>query len=219
MPFSFAAAEIIQAQCFSIFDTIPTMSNIQLARLRAAIDGLGPDPAGLEAAVTGEVSRTEGIIMATHEIRAQNDLAMAVMPLLGPEAPKGAEAVAALLEPLLAAQRTFAADARAACSRPDPARREALLALGAGPAAFQRFPELRTLAFRAATSVQAVRIAITLQERRAETGSYPEVLPANLEDPSSGKEFKYERSGTGMRKDDSGVILTAPDGTVYRLRS
>ncbi|NUN50936.1 MAG: hypothetical protein HUU15_19180, partial [Candidatus Brocadiae bacterium] len=137
--FGLASSSILVGQAQAIFSSIPSMSPVELARLRAALDGLGPDPAGLEASVSGEVTRTEGIVVATHDIRSRNDLAMAVLPLLPPESAEGAEDVAAALEPLLAGQRQFATEVRAACSRPEPARREAIDAIGAGPAALAQF--------------------------------------------------------------------------------
>ncbi|NUN51122.1 MAG: hypothetical protein HUU15_20145, partial [Candidatus Brocadiae bacterium] len=74
------------------------------------------------------------------------------------------------------------------------------------------FPDLRAGCHRAATAVQAARIGILLREMRASAGAYPDILPAGLEDPASGREFTWRRDGAGG-------VLTAPDGTGYRLKN
>lgn len=209
--FSIAAAEILESQAKAAIENLPKLSPSQLQRLRATVEGMGPDPAGLEAAATGEVKRLEAITISAKEARAMLDLQIAGFPILGPEPVESLEGgVAAMYEVVHQAQ-DFASKVRGACSRPDEARRQDLVALQAGPGPFFSFPDLRARAFAAMTARTALRIAIKAREVRADSGSYHEEVPSGFEDPSTGRAFDYRREGRGFR-------LISPSGIEFRVR-
>ncbi len=209
--FSMASAEIIEAQARVALENLPKLSPSQLQRLRATVEGLGPDPAGLESAATGEVKRLEAITISAKEARAMLDLQIAGFPILGPEPVESLEGGVAAMYDVVHAAQDFAVKVRGACSRPDDARREDLIALQPGPGPFASFSDLRSRAFGAMTARTALRIAIKAREIRAESGSYPDAVPSGFEDPSTGRAFDYKLDGRGFR-------LTSPSGIEFRVR-
>lgn len=209
--FSMASAEIIEAQARTAIENLSKLSPSQLQRLRATVEGLGPDPAGLESAATGEVKRLEAITISAKEARAMLDLQIAGFPILGPEPVESLEGGVAAMYDVVHAAQDFAVKVRGACSRPDDARREDLVALQPGPGPFSNFAELRSRAFAAMTARTALRIAIKAREVRADSGSYPDEVPSGFEDPATGRAFDYKRDGRGFR-------LIAPSGAEFRVR-
>ncbi|MEK7470132.1 MAG: hypothetical protein AAB074_22410 [Planctomycetota bacterium] len=209
--FSMAAAEIVEAQAKSIMDTLPKLSPAQLQRLRATIEGLGPDPAGIEAAATGEATRLEAITIGAKEARALLDLQLAGFPILGPEPVESLEGGVQAMYDVVHEAQDFAAKVRGACSRPDAARREDLVALRTGPGPFSNFTDLRARSFSAMTARTALRIAMKVREVRATSGTYPEEIPTGFEDPATGREFEYKREARGFK-------LVTPSGLEFRVR-
>ena len=209
--FSMAAAEIIEAQAKAIMETLPKLTPAQLQRLRATIEGLGPDPAGLEAAASGEATRLETITIGAKEARALLDLQMAGFPILGPEPVESLEGGVDAMYAVVHEARDFAAKVRGACSRPDAARREELVALRVGPGPFVTFSDLRARSFSAMTARTALRIAMKVREVRATSGSYPEEIPTGFEDPATGRDFEYKREARGFK-------LITPSGIEFRVR-
>ncbi|MBI2919808.1 MAG: hypothetical protein HYY18_01835 [Planctomycetes bacterium] len=211
LSFGRAAAEIIRARAVETFSLLPRLTPIQAARLRAALDGLGPDPAGLESSAAGELARAEAIVFATKDIRSEIDLQIAAFPFLGPEPIESLDAATSKMYETMHAEREFAASVRSACARPDPTRAEELRRLGAGPGAFADFPALRDRALTAMTALTAARLALRLREVRAEEGAYPKDMPAGYEDPATGAAFE-------LRPDGDGFTLVSPGGEQFRLR-
>lgn len=210
VPFGVAAAEIIKSQATDVLKLLPKLSQSQAMRLRAAVDGLGPDPAGLEASATGEVARLEAVVFPAKDIRSIDDMRMAGFPILGPAGLESLELGATAMFDAKHAAEDFARKVRGACSRPAESRRDDLLALPAGPGQFSSFPDFRARAFGAMTAQTALRIALRLREARAESGSYPAAVPPGLEDPATGKPFDYK---PGPR----GFTLVAPGGETFTL--
>jgi hypothetical protein len=209
--FSMAAGEIIEAQAKAAIEGLSRLSPSQLQRLRATVEGLGPDPAGLESAATGEVKRMEAITISAKEARAMLDLQIEGFAILGPEPAESLEGGVAAMYDVVHQAQDFATKVRGACSRPDAARREDLVSLVAGPGPFSTFADLRSRAFSAMTARTALRIAIKAREMRADSGSYPEEVPSGFEDPATGREFDYKREARGFR-------LTSPSGIEFRVR-
>ncbi|MCC6737419.1 MAG: hypothetical protein IT452_00110 [Planctomycetia bacterium] len=209
--FSLAAAEILEAQTKTIAEGLPRLSPAQLQRLRATVEGLGPDPAGLESAATGEVKRLESITQGAKEAKSLLDLQISGFPILGPEPVESLEGGVAAMYDVVHEAQEFAMKVRAACSRPDEARRTDLDALPAGPGPFRDFATLRARAFGAMTARTALRIAIRLREIRADSGSYPSEVPSGLEDPATGRPFEVHLESRGFR-------LVAPSGAEFRVR-
>ncbi|KAF0240119.1 MAG: hypothetical protein FD180_5049 [Planctomycetota bacterium] len=209
--FSLAAAEIIEAQAKAILETFPKLSPTQLQRLRAAIEGLGPDPVGIEAAATGEAARLEAITIGAKEARALLDLQLAGFPILGPEPAESLEGGVEQMYAGVHAAKDFALKVRGACSRPDAARREDLIALQGGPGPFVNFADLRARSFAAMTARTALRIALKAREVRSTSGSYPEEIPSGFEDPATGRSFDYKREARGFK-------LVSPSGVEFRVR-
>lgn len=210
LDFSLAAAEILRAQGKSILETLPKLSPSQIQRLRATVEGLGPDPAGMEASVSGEAERLESITIGAKEARALLDMQMAGYAILGPEPVESLESGVTRMYDAVHAGKEFALKVRAACGRPDPSRRDDLLALD-GATTFERFGELRKRAFEAMTAKTAIQIAIRLRETRATSGNYPDEVPTGFDDPATGKPFDYKREGRGF-------VLISPGGEMFRVR-
>lgn len=209
--FSLAAAGILEAQAKAIIEGLPRLSPAQLQRLRATVEGLGPDPAGLESAATGEVRRLEAITQGAKEAKSLLDLQISGFPILGPDPVESLEGGVAEMYDVVHEAQDFALRVRAACSRPDEARRADLAALAAGPGPFRDFPTLRARAFGAMTARTALRIAIRMREIRADSGAYPADVPSGFEDPATGRPFEVHLESRGFR-------LVAPSGAEFRVR-
>jgi hypothetical protein len=209
--FGIAAADVEVRQAQLVLDLVPRLKPIELARMRAVLDGLGPDPAGVEASVNGEVARAEAVMFGTRDLESEIDLQIGAFPFLGPARMKSLDDGKKRVSDAVQEQRAFAARVRAACTRPDPARAEELRAIEAGPGLLADFPSLRDRALKAMTAIAAARLAVRLGEYRADLGDFPAQAPSGADDPVSGKPFDY-------KPDADGVTLTAPSGEVFRVR-